>query len=98
MYWDWGYNIYIFSGRSNKTEQATIAWLLKWGIPYDKLVMRDSSSKKIHFMKDSDLKKSWLDTHVDKDDVAVVYDDRNQVVDMWRKEGLTVFQVAEGNF
>jgi trehalose-6-phosphatase len=98
MYWDNGYNIYIFSGRSNQTETATIEWLNKWEIPYDKLVMRDSSSKKLHFMKDSDLKKSWLNTHVDKNDVAVVYDDRQQVVDMWREEGLTAFQVAKGDF
>tara|TARA_Y100000310_G_scaffold179722_1_gene179690 strand:+ start:1675 stop:2145 length:471 start_codon:yes stop_codon:yes gene_type:complete len=98
MYWDNGYNVYLFSGRSNETEAATIAWLDKWEIPFDKLVMRDSSSKKIHFMKDSDLKKSWLGVHVDKEDIEVVYDDRKQVVDMWREEGLTVFQVAEGNF
>lgn len=32
-------------------------------------------------------------------DVVAVFDDRNSVVAMWREElGLTVFQVAEGNF
>ena len=49
-------------------------------------------------MKDSDLKQMWLDTLVDKDDVFAVFDDRNQVVDMWRSNGLTTFQVADGNF
>ena len=33
-----------------------------------------------------------------KDDIFAVFDDRNQVVDMWRKNGLTTFQVAEGDF
>jgi len=28
----------------------------------------------------------------------MVFDDRQQVVDMWRANGLTTFQVADGNF
>ena len=51
-----------------------------------------------HYMKDSDLKQMWLDTHIDKDDVFAVFDDRQQVVDMWRQNGLTTFQVADGDF
>ena len=35
---------------------------------------------------------------VDKDDIFAVFDDRNQVVDMWRDNGITCFQVAEGDF
>ena len=35
---------------------------------------------------------------VDKDDIFAVFDDRQQVVDMWRDNGLTVFQVAQGDF
>ena len=49
-------------------------------------------------MKDSALKQMWLDTLIDKDDVFAVFDDRQQVVDMWRSNGLTCFQVADGNF
>ena len=33
-----------------------------------------------------------------KYNVHFVLDDRQQVVDMWRSLGLTVFQVAEGDF
>ena len=40
----------------------------------------------------------WLATLIDKDDVFAVFDDRQQVVDMWRKNGLTTFQVADGDF
>ena len=92
-----GFKIWIFSGRSGKTMNATMDWLLKWDIPFDKLLMRPTD-KHHHFMKDSDLKQHWLDTLVDKDDVFAVFDDRNQVVDMWRDNGLTVFQVADGDF
>jgi hypothetical protein len=49
-------------------------------------------------MPDEILKKHMLDLFVDIDDVFLVVDDRNKVVDMWRSLGLTVFQVAEGDF
>ena len=51
-----------------------------------------------HFLSDDKLKQHWLDTVVDKDDVFAVFDDRQQVDDMWRRNGLTTFQVAEGDF
>ena len=45
--------------------------------------------------------RSWLTRtrvpfHID--DVFLVVDDRQKVVDMWRDLGLTVFQVAPGDF
>ena len=92
-----GFNIVIFSGRSNRTRRATFAWLKDNDIPFDDLRMRPTS-KNWHFMKDDKLKQIWLDTVVDKDDVFAVFDDRQQVVDMWRQNGLTCFQVADGNF
>ena len=89
-----GYTIWILSGRSDVTHQATVDWLGKHDIWYDHLVMRP---KKYHYTKDSDLKKMWLDT-IGVDKVAMVFDDRQQVVDMWRAQGLTCFQVADGDF
>ena len=90
-----GFTIVIFSGRSNKTEKTTRSWLARNRVPFHKLVMRDN---KRHYMPDNELKKQFLDEHVNIDDVFLVVDDRQQVVDMWRKNGLTVFQVTEGNF
>jgi len=90
-----GFLIVIFSGRSNKTEHTTRSWLTRNRVPFHKLVMRDD---KRHFMPDNELKKQFLDEHVNIEDVFLVVDDRQQVVDMWRKEGLTCLQVAEGNF
>ena len=94
MLFSQGYTIYIFSGRSDVTYQATIDWLNKHNVDFDLLTMRPQNHL---YKKDSDLKQMWLDT-IGKDDVAMVFDDRNQVVDMWRKNGLTTFQVADGDF
>ena len=89
-----GYTIWILSGRSDVTYQATVDWLSKNGVDYDHLVMRPQNHL---YLPDNDLKKIWLDS-IGKDNVAMVFDDRQQVVDMWRDNGLTTFQVAAGDF
>ena len=95
MLYSQDYIIYILSGRSDKTEDATIAWVDKHNVNYDLLIMRPQNQL---YKKDSDLKQGWLDT-IGKDRVSMVFDDRNQVVDMWRNGlNLTCFQVADGNF
>ena len=96
-----GFRIVIFSGRSKATYRTTRQWLIQNDVPFDMLQMRPNdrdTGGHWHFMKDSDLKQHWLDTLVDKNDVAMVFDDRNQVVDMWRSNGLQTFQVADGDF
>ncbi len=87
-----GFEIAIFSGRLDTTENTTRSWLSRHKIPFHFLKMRPVDKK---FLPDDELKKGWL---LNKDSVFMVVDDRKKVVDMWRKEGLTVFQVAEGNF
>jgi len=88
------HRIWILSGRSDVTHQATIDWLAKHNVTYDHLVMRPQNHL---YLPDNDLKQMWLDS-IGKDNVAMVFDDRNQVVDMWRQNGLTCFQVAQGDF
>ena len=91
-----GFDIVIFSGRSDITKHATMNWLDTHDVPFDFIQMRDNAN---HFLKDSKLKKIWLDRFFpNKDDIFAVFDDRQQVVDMWRDNGLTVFQVADGDF
>ena len=67
-----GFRILIFSGRSGRTMNATMDWLMKHDVAFDKLMMRPLD-KKSHFMKDSDLKQGWLDDSdiVDKDDISL---------------------------
>ena len=89
-----GFRIFILSGRSDVTHQVTVDWLNDNGVWWDHLVMRPQNHL---YLPDNDLKQMWLDS-IGKDNVAMVFDDRNQVVDMWRQNGLTCFQVADGNF
>ena len=91
-----GFNIVIFSGRTDKTEKRTRSWLSNNRVPFHKLVMRPH--KTMNFIPDEILKKDMLDKYVDIDDVFLVVDDRQKVVDMWRSLDMTVFQVAEGDF
>ena len=107
-----GFKIVIFSGRNDRGFDATVQWLNNNHVPFDLLVMRPDKFKDkswpiadgnpatadMRFMPDEILKKKMLDTFVDKDDVLMTVDDRQKVVDMWRAEGLTCFQVAPGDF
>ena len=90
------YQIFILSGRSKSTYRTTQQWLIQNDIPFDHLMMRPTDNHH-HYKKDSDLKEMWLN-EIGVNNVAMVFDDRQQVVDMWRQNGLTCFQVAEGDF
>jgi len=91
-----GYAIILFSGRNDSSREMTIAWLQRNDIPFDELVMRRTGDRR----KDSKVKREMYERTVrGKYDVLLVLDDRNQVVDMWRKElGLPCFQVDYGDF
>lgn len=94
------HRIVIFSGRSKATKDETKRWLQKFDVPFDILKMRPTSND-WKFMPDDELKQHWLDTLFPEDkkkDILCVFDDRQKVVDMWRKNGITCFQVDEGNF
>ena len=92
-----GFRIVILSGRLKTTKDATTQWLQKFDVPFDVIKMRPDSSE-FKFMPDDKLKQGWLDSLFPNKDIFAVFDDRNKVVDMWRMNGLTCFQVAEGNF
>lgn len=90
-----GYKIIILSGRSSKYLPQTDRWLGKNMIQPDLFVMRNEGDTR----KDYVVKREMFMEHVlPKYYVNAVYDDRLQVVDMWRDLGLPVFQVAEGRF
>ena len=98
MFKDSGFRIVILSGRLKTTKDVTKKWLENFNVQFDVLKMRPDN-KQFKFMSDDDLKQGWLDTlFTNKEDVFAVFDDRNKVVDMWRSNGLNVFQVAEGDF
>lgn len=97
------YHIIIVSGRSPdygcgiKTEDWLDQHLSTDGIPgcelYEHLFMRAAGDTK----PDYEHKQEILDL-LPKHRIAFVLDDRDQVVRMWRKNGLTCLQCADGNF
>ena len=92
-----GYLVIFCSGRSDECRRETHEWLNRNAgrLPSEPVLMRAAGDMR----KDSIVKLELFDRHVRHEyDVRWVLDDRQQVVDAWRSIGLTVFQVAEGNF
>jgi hypothetical protein len=95
-----GFTIVIFSGRSKSTKDATATWLEKHNVPFSIMKMRPTGHPWA-FMPDDKLKKGWLDDIFPgdkKDRILCIFDDRTKVVNMWRENGLSCFQVAPGDF
>jgi len=90
------HNVVYCSGRTQGCYDETAAWIVVHvGIDDFDLYMRQVGDTR----KDSIVKREIFDAHIrDEYDVRLVLDDRQQVVDMWRELGLTVFQVAPGDF
>ena len=82
----------IWSGRSDVVRVQTEFWLKKYGINYRTLKMRRDGD----YRQDYIVKGEWADTLLAPPDV--VFDDRQQVVDMWRSRGVRCCQVAPGDF
>lgn len=89
-----GYRIIIFTGRDGVCEPETKEWLEDNNIFYEHFDIRPQGNTE----KDSIIKRRMLDKIKDKYNVIGVFDDRDQVVDMWREAGLPCYQVAKGNF
>lgn len=90
-----GREVIFVSGREDKYRMQTTEWLNKHGIFNYSLFMRKSGD----FRKDSVIKQEIYETYIKPNfDIDFVLDDRDQVVKMWREQGLVCFQVAEGNF
>lgn len=87
--------VILMSGRDEVCRQETFDWMVSWDFNYDHLFMRPEGDMRA----DNIVKAELFDKYVrDNYDVVMVFDDRNQVVDMWRKMGIQVAQVAEGDF
>lgn len=92
-----GYCVEIWSGRSDQVREKTEEWLDHYVAGGSSRLKRMRPAK--DYQKDSDLKRSWLNEERDAgNQIIAVFDDRQQVVDMWREEGVACFQVAPGDF
>lgn len=91
-----GYKIILLSGRDGTYEFQTKSWLQTNEVLYDALWMR----KPKDYRKDSIIKEEiFIEKIEDNYYIEFVLDDRNQVVDLWRKKlKLPCLQVFYGDF
>lgn len=91
-----GYKVILLSGREDKYREPTLRFFTKHQIDYDLLLMRTTND----FRKDNIIKRELFEQEIQgKYFINFLLDDRNQVVDMWRKDlHLPCFQVNYGDF
>ena len=91
-----GYKVILLSGREQLYKEPTERFLSKHQIAYDLLLMRTTND----YRKDNIIKKELFQQEIaGKYFIEFLLDDRNQVVDMWRKDlQLPCFQVNYGDF
>jgi hypothetical protein len=83
--------IYV-TGRPERMREKTIYWLLTYGFPvgHSMYMRQDGDHRPDHLIKDE-----ILDALLARDIVPIMaFDDRQQVVDMWRDNGVPCAQVA----
>lgn len=102
------YPIIFCSGRNENARKDTEEWLLKYGFEftygtdnkergkhYRHLFMRHRND----YRQDYIIKEIILDFEIlPRYSVLFAVDDRQQVVDMWRRRGIVCLQCAEGDF
>lgn len=96
-----GKGLIYMSGRPdiNSVRMDTEGWLRQYvGLPFAELYMRPADRQQIN---DAIIKRDLFDEYVrfNYNLSGLVFDDRDRVVDMWRKQlGLDCMQVNYGNF
>lgn len=92
-----GARIILVSGRSDAVRDKTIRWLKDFDVLFDSLYMRKAGDHR----QDNIVKSELLDQVLADcgwEEIAGVFEDRDQVVEMYRQRGLRVYQVADGDF
>ena len=91
-----GDNVAFFSARNESERSITEKQISDWiGEGHQGLFLRPDGD----FRRDDEFKSDLADKFEEVGGkIDIVFDDRNQVVDMWRQRGTTVVQVADGDF
>lgn len=98
-----GYSIIFVSGRSDIVREQTIEWLNRFLTfkNYRLIMRRAGDTRPDEIVKEEmllEIKNGFIREGFFNNKIVLVLDDRKKVVDMWRRNGLTCLQVAEGNF
>lgn len=89
-----GFHIILCTGRPFRNYEKTSAWLNFHTVPYHRIHMRDNDNYESDFI----IKKRMLDIILEKYEVYMVFEDRDQVVNMYRENGITCLQVKDGDY
>jgi len=100
----WHEDYAIWSGRSESVRKKTINWLMN-RCPLRPTYWNEESWNCILKMRpigdytpDDQLKEQWLDEAIaEGKTIDWVFDDRPKVIQMWRRRGIFVFDVCQGN-
>lgn len=88
-------HIVLVSGRSEGYRKETKHWLDRHEISYHGIYMRqDGDHRPDHIVKSELMDR----VRADGFEPVMIFEDREQVVKMWRERGIPCAQVAEGNF
>lgn len=91
------YHVLFVTGRSDRVRSETEKWLSHFfDLKHEcSLFMREDGDYRGDYQVKSDIYDQFIRGDFD---VEYVFEDRDQVVKMWRKRGLRVLQVANGRF
>lgn len=97
--WQAGHDIVFCTSRRESVREITVEWLLKY---FDHfmisdciLLMRPEGDKR----QDTDIKPEQLkDIDLNPENVFLILEDRNQMINEWRRLGYRCLQVQKGDF
>jgi len=92
-----GQKCHIITGRSAVVRKQTVLWLKKHNIPFGTLMMRPGMDHRDDCIIKLEMLRA-VESMYPGDKVIAIFEDRQKVVNMWRKEGYTCLQVAPGDF
>lgn len=103
------YRVIYLTGRvgTDETRKATEEWLVKQGLwDYEALLMREGGDFRVDRIVKPELLTEYITKHFEHDEygvchndvISLILEDRTSVVEVFRKLGYKVLQVAEGNF
>lgn len=87
--------VILCTGRNEQHRASTDRWLSQHEIKYDALYMRGDRDHRPDFEVKEDALKDIVNQFGKPD---LVFEDRQQVVDMWRRNGIRCLQVAAGQY
>lgn len=94
--WESGlYRIEIVTGRQEQFRKITETWLTWNEIPFSRVTMRKEKDNRADHIIKEEILAAFI---AEGQDIAFTVDDRQQVVDMWRRNGITCLQCDVGNF